>query len=150
MNFNYKNIVILPVIILLITSCATKTVTWAPEDEVTSVTYQNNKPTSVTLLTMINNTTGMGGHSALLINSKERILFDPAGTFKHPQIPEQHDVFFGINDTALERYIDYHARPTIHVVMQSTEIESNSSNKINKLSKKLWSSPRYDVFIRNF
>ena len=129
MNFNYKNIVIVPVIIFLITSCATKKVTWAPEDEVISATYQNNKPTSITLLTMINNTTGMGGHSALLINSEERILFDPAGTFKHPQIPEQHDVFFGMNDTALERYIDYHARPTIHVVMQSTEIESKVAIK---------------------
>jgi hypothetical protein len=135
LNFNYKNIVIVPVIIFLITSCTTKKVTWAPEDEVISATYQNNKPTSITLLTMINNTTGMGGHSALLINSEERILFDPAGTFKHPQIPEQHDVFFGMNDTALERYIDYHARPTIHVVMQSTEIESKVAIKLTNLVK---------------
>ena len=40
-----------------------------------------------------------------------------------------------MNDTALERYIDYHARPTIHVVMQSTEIESKVAIKLTNLVK---------------
>ena len=135
MNFHIKNIVILPVIILLIASCTTKKVTWAPEDEILIASYQNNEPNSITLLTMINNTTGIGGHSALLINSKERVLFDPAGTFKHPQIPERHDVFFGMNDTAVEKYIDYHARPTIHVVMQNIEIDLKTAVELTSLVK---------------
>jgi hypothetical protein len=126
---------ILPVIILLIASCTTKKVTWAPTDEIIKATYQTNEPSSITLLTMINNTTGIGGHSALLINSKERVLFDPAGTFKHPQIPERHDVFFGMNDTAVERYIDYHARPTIHVVMQNIEIDLKTAIELTNLIK---------------
>ena len=100
--------------------------------DVAAAAYKNNQPSSVTLLTMINYTTGTGGHSALIINSSERILFDPAGTFKHPQIPERHDVYFGINEQALERYIDFHARPTIHVVMQRVKIDPETALELSK------------------
>ena len=117
-----KFIIFLSVSIFL-AGCATKKISWAPTDKIQSVTFKNNKPASITLLTMINNHTGVGGHSALLINANERILFDPAGTFIHPQIPERHDVLYGISDAALERYVDYHARPSIHVVMQKIEVD---------------------------
>ena len=102
--------------------CATKKISWAPTDKIQSVTFKNNKPASITLLTMINNYTGVGGHSALLINANERILFDPAGTFIHPQIPERHDVLYGISDAALERYVDYHVRSEILTVLESSKL----------------------------
>ena len=112
--------------------CATKEISWAPSDKVLLAKYKNNEPSSVTLLTMINNHTGVGGHSALLINATERLLFDPAGTFVHPQIPERHDVLFGINDAAFERYVDYHARPSIHVVIQKLEVDLKLAEDISK------------------
>ena len=115
-----------------LTGCVTKKVSWAPTDKIQSVTFKNNEPASITLLTMINNHTGFGGHSALLINANERILFDPAGTFVHPQIPERHYVLYGISDAALERYVDYHARPSIHVVIQKIEVDPKIALDISK------------------
>ena len=126
-----KFIIFLSVSIFL-AGCATKKISWAPTDKIQSVTFKNNEPASITLLTMINNNTGVGGHSALLINAGERILFDPAGTFFHPQIPERHDVLYGISDAALEKYVDYHARPSIHVVLQKIEVDPKIAQEIRK------------------
>lgn len=117
---------------LSLTGCVTKKISWAPSNTIKSVTFKNNDPASITLLTMINNNTGFGGHSALLINAGERILFDPAGTFFHPQIPERHDVLYGISDAALEKYVDYHARPSIHVVLQKIEVDPKIAQEIRK------------------
>ena len=135
MNFHTRTILSLILCLVFTVTCTTKEITWAPDMDVAAAAYKNNQPSSVTLLTMINNTTGTGGHSALIINSSERILFDPAGTFKHPQIPERHDVYFGINEQALERYIDFHARPTIHVVMQRVKIDPETALELSKTVK---------------
>ena len=150
MNLHTRTILGLILCLVFTVTCTTKEITWAPDMDVAAAAYKNNQPSSVTLLTMINNTTGTGGHSALIINSSERILFDPAGTFKHPQIPERHDVYFGINEQALERYIDFHARPTIHVVMQRVKIDPETALELSKTVKKLWTCSRYDVLVRDF
>jgi hypothetical protein len=107
--------------LFLLTACGGKSV-WAPDDVITRSSYTHPGPTTITLMTMINNTTKGGGHSALMISGAERILFDPAGTFNHPEIPERNDVLFGFNDPVLESYVDYHARPTINVVLQTLEV----------------------------
>ena len=84
--------------------------------------YVHNEPASLTLITMVNNKTGRGGHSALLINSTERVMWDPAGRFKHSVVPERDDVLFGISPRVLEVYNSFHARNTFHVVMQEVQV----------------------------
>lgn len=37
----------------------------------------------ISLYTMVNNESGAGAHSALVINASQRVIFDPTGTFKH-------------------------------------------------------------------
>ena len=96
--------------------------TWAPDEEVIAARYVHPGPKTVTLLTVISNSTGGGGHSALMINGSERVIFDPAGTWYHPQRPIRNDVHFGINDKALAFYIDYHARVTYHVIEQTVQV----------------------------
>ena len=46
-------------------------------------------------------------------------MFDPAGTWHHPNLPERHDVHYGMNDKMIAFYIDYHARVTYRVVQQT-------------------------------
>ena len=65
---------------------------WAPDEAVARARYVHEAPPSITLITVVNNTTGGGAHSALLINADERVIFDPAGTWHHPQLPERNDV----------------------------------------------------------
>lgn len=95
---------------------------WADEADVSRARYEHDGPTSVTLYTVISNKTGAGAHSALVINSDERIIFDPAGTWHHPHLPERNDVHFGITDPVIDFYIDYHTRITYHTIEQTIQV----------------------------
>lgn len=93
--------------------------TWAPDDAVSRAAYVHGEPPSITLFTVLNNTSNAGEHSALMINASQRVMFDPAGTWRHPNVPERNDVHFGITPKMVDFYIDYHARENFRVVEQT-------------------------------
>lgn len=95
---------------------------WDTDAEVTAARYVDDGPPSITLYTVLNNRSQAGAHSALMISGSERILFDPAGSWQHPRIPERNDVHFGITDRIKNFYIDYHARETFRVVEQTVVV----------------------------
>ncbi len=95
---------------------------WAPDEQVQAARYVHDGPNEVTLFTVINNRSGSGAHSGLMINDSERIMFDPAGTWNHPRVPERNDVHFGITPRIVNFYIDYHARETYRVVEQTVAV----------------------------
>jgi len=107
---------------------------WAPDAEVARATYQHEGPPTLTLFTVINNKTGAGAHSALMVNGTQRAIFDPAGTWYHPRLPERNDVHFGMTDPAVDFYVDYHSRTTHHTVIQkivvSEEVARLALNEI--------------------
>lgn len=96
--------------------------TWAPEDQVQAARYVAGAPTYITLYTVINKRSGAGAHSAILVNASERVIFDPAGTWHHPRLPERNDVHFGMTDKMIAFYVDYHARATFDVIEQRVEV----------------------------
>jgi hypothetical protein len=91
---------------------------WAPQEQVDAARFVAGAPTYVTLYTVVNKSSGSGAHSAILVNGSERVMFDPAGTWMHPRLPERNDVHFGMTDKAIAFYIDYHARKTYDVIEQ--------------------------------
>lgn len=95
---------------------------WASDEAVSQAAYRHPGPATLSLFTVISNRTGGGAHSALMINGHERVMFDPAGSWVHPRLPERHDVIYGITDPAVDYYIDYHARITYHVIRHDIEI----------------------------
>lgn len=76
----------------------------------------------ITLYTMKNVASGNGAHSSLLINASQRVLFDPAGTFKQDVMPERNDVLFGVTPRFEKFYVSFHARSTYYVVGQTVEV----------------------------
>ena len=103
--------------LLILASCGAERV-WAPDEAVTRALWRAEGPPTITLFTVISTRNGSGAHSALLVNGSHRALFDPAGTFRHPRVPERNDVLYGITDTVLDVYVDYHARVTYDVRIQ--------------------------------
>jgi hypothetical protein len=95
---------------------------WAPEEQVQAARYVEGPPTYITLYTVINKSSGSGAHSAILVNGSERVIFDPAGTWHHPRLPERNDVHFGMTEKALAFYIDYHSRKTYDVIEQKVYV----------------------------
>lgn len=104
--------------LFLLAACSPPQV-WAPDDLVARARYVSGSPPSITLFTVLNNTSNAGEHSALMINGSQRVMFDPAGTWQHPQLPERNDVHFGMSPKMVDFYIDYHARENFRVVEQT-------------------------------
>lgn len=103
---------------LLLAACGGPEPVWAPDDVVARAAVRHEGPPSVTLVTVISTENGSGAHTGLIVNGSQRVIFDPAGTFKHPGMPERNDVHYGLTDQRLEVYLDYHARITFYVVTQ--------------------------------
>lgn len=105
----------------LLSACGADNI-WASDEAVRSARYASAEPPSITLFTVIGIPRGEGGHSALMINGSQRVIFDPAGSWNHPRIPERHDVLYGITDNFKNFYIDYHARSTYWVAEDSVPV----------------------------
>jgi hypothetical protein len=58
------------------------------------------------------------------------VIFDPAGSFGHPSIPERNDVVFGITPHIADVYTRYHARETYHVVVQELEVSAEVAEAV--------------------
>jgi hypothetical protein len=102
---------------LLLAACAEPV--WAPDEAVARARYVSDEPPSITLFTVVRKLGGEGAHSGLMINASQRVMFDPAGTWHHPTVPERNDLHFGITPRMKQFYIDYHARETFDVYEQT-------------------------------
>jgi hypothetical protein len=106
---------------LTLSACSGQNV-WAPDEVVAKAAYRDDGPARLTLFTMINNKTGAGAHTALMINGSQRVIFDPAGSFHHKSVPERNDVIFGITPRVADVYTRYHARQTYRVQVQQIDV----------------------------
>jgi hypothetical protein len=115
---------------------------WATDAEVSRAVYVHDSPASITLFTVLNNRSNEGAHSGLLINGSQRVMFDPAGTWHHPDLPERNDLHFGMNDKALAFYIDYHARETFRVVEQTVFVTPAQADAAIRLAMSYGAVPK--------
>jgi len=106
---------------MMLASCGAQPI-WAPDVDVARARYHHEGPATLTLFTVISNNTGSGAHSSLMVSGSERAIFDPAGTWYHPNLPERNDVHFGMTDPAVVFYIDYHSRVTFHTIIQEIQV----------------------------
>ena len=109
------------VALLAVTGCGPEP-KWADDASVARASYKAPGNPSITLFTMISNDTGAGGHTGLMISGSERVLYDPAGSWRHPNAPERNDTHHGFTPWMESFYLDYHARTTYHVVEQTIDV----------------------------
>ncbi|MBC2834717.1 hypothetical protein [Paragemmobacter straminiformis] len=126
---------------LTLSACGAEPV-WAPDEAVAAAHFVAEGPKTITLFTVVNNNSGAGAHSGLLINASERIMFDPAGTWHHPAIPERNDVHYGITDKMVLFYIDYHARETFRVQEQTVTVSPAVAEMVAARAKAYGAVPK--------
>lgn len=98
---------------------------------------------------MINNGSGTGAHTSLMINASQRVIFDPAGTVRHARLPEKDDVLFGVTPAIEDFYVRAHARKTHHVVIQTLEVPPDVAElALQKVLRMVRSTRRNAVFGR--
>ena len=134
-------IVLSLVALLTLAACGAES-KWASDEFVAEKRYVHDGPPTLTLFTVISNRSGAGAHLGLMINASQRVLFDPAGTWQHPNIPERNDVHYGIRDNVVDFYIDYHARVTYHVVRQDIVVTPEVAEQALRLAEAYGAVPK--------
>ncbi len=114
---------------------------WAPDEAVAKAAYRHDGPPRLTLFTMINNRSGAGAHTSLMINGAQRVIFDPAGSFGHETLPERNDVVYGITPPVADVYTRYHARETYHVRVQKLDVPRDTANRVFRLAQSYGAVP---------
>ncbi len=119
-------VVLLP---LTLAACGAER-TWAPDEAVARAAYRHDAPPSLTLVTMLATRDGSGAHTALVVNApSQRVIFDPAGSFRTDILPERNDVIYGITPRAFDLYVDYHARETFDAVLQEIPVSPEMAER---------------------
>ena len=103
--------------------------------------YVAEPPRTVTLFTVQSTRNGSGAHSGLLINASEQVMFDPAGTWYHPYLPERGDVHYGVSPKMISFYIDYHARETFNVIEQTVVVTPEIAELVKQRAEAYGSVP---------
>ena len=118
--------------LLALAGCAVESV-YAPLEESRARAWAAPGPPTLTLVTAVSNRDGSGGHSALIVSGAQRVIFDPAGTWWNPLAPERGDVKYGITPAMLGIYVDYHARPAYHLVLQRLVVMPETAERALRL-----------------
>ncbi|SHI81861.1 hypothetical protein [Wenxinia saemankumensis] len=110
-------------------ACATAPETWAPDSALRGAAYTDPGGPLLTLYTMKSTSSGAGNHTGLMISASQRVIFDPAGTFGHPSIPERNELHYGITPRIAAFYESYHARATYYVLRQDIPVSAEVAER---------------------
>ena len=102
----------------------------ASPEVITRARYVSTEPPSITLMSMVKTSTGRSAHVGLLINGSEQVLFDPAGTFTHPDLPRAGDIHYGMTPRFVDYYERYHARFDYFVEAQTVPVSRAEADQI--------------------
>lgn len=123
-------------LVALVAACAGAPGADLPPPEVLAQSaYRGDAPPALTLITVINNRTGGGGHSALKISGAQEVIFDPAGSYRPDYVTVYGDVLYGIDDRQFRAYRSAHARNTHHVVMQTLPVSAQTAARALALAQ---------------
>lgn len=102
----------------------------ATPEAIAAARYVSPEPPSVTLMSMVSNRTHGSAHSALLINGSQQVLYDPAGTFTHPDLPRNGDIHYGMTPRYVDYYERYHARFNYFVEAQKVPVSRATADQL--------------------
>jgi len=102
----------------------------ATPDEIARARYVSDETPSITLMSMVNHRSGKSAHSGLLVNGSQQVLFDPAGTFTHPDLPRKGDIHYGMTPRFVDYYERYHARFDYYVEAEQVPVTRDEADRI--------------------
>ena len=121
-----------PLSLVFVVACSgADTFNPAPLAEVQRRAYVHSAPPSITLYHDHQQRERRGrALTALLINGSQRVLWDPAGSFRHPFVPERGDLHYGVTENIRKAYVDYHVRDSHHVVTQKMAVPPSVAERL--------------------
>nr|WP_174838738.1 MULTISPECIES: hypothetical protein [unclassified Ruegeria] len=134
-------------ILAVLASCAGSQRPQAEQAEIVARSYRDPGPSTLTLYTMISTRNGSGAHTSLMISGSERVIFDPAGSFRADVVPIKDDVLYGITPNVERAYRSSHARETHYARIQTIEVTPQQAEIALQLAKQ--SGPVAGAFCAN-
>ena len=123
------------IVVAFLAACSSQPPSAQVTDEIIAQTaYREAGPATLTLITMINNGSQAGAHTALMINGSQRVIFDPAGSFRNERVPRRDDVLYGIRPAVLAAYKGAHARSEYHIVLQTVKMKPEVAEQAIRLA----------------
>ena len=116
-------------LLLVLTACAVSNAFDASPESIKEAAYAPDGPPKLTLFTVVSNTSGSVGHTALMVSGSQQVIFDPAGSFKHVDIPKRGDVLYGATPEWVDAYKSAHARKSHHVVSQEMTVTAEQAER---------------------
>ena len=120
-------------VVALVAGCAADNSPDSPPEAVAAAAFRAGGPKTLTVFTMVNNRTGSGGHTALMVKASQTVIFDPAGSFRDPRVVERGDVLYGMSPNWVQSYKSAHARDTYHVVSQEIPVTAAQAEQALQL-----------------
>ncbi|WP_386625350.1 hypothetical protein [Sulfitobacter geojensis] len=120
-------------LVALVSGCAANTGGDSSFQEVAAAAYHAPGQPTLTVFTMVNNRTGGGGHTSLMVSGSQRVIFDPAGSFRDDRVVERGDVLYGMTPGWVQAYKSAHARSTFHVVSQEIPVTAAQAEQALRL-----------------
>ncbi|WP_170474843.1 hypothetical protein [Ruegeria arenilitoris] len=120
-----------------VSGCAGSQRPQADQSEIAARSYRDPGPSTLTLYTMINTRTGSGAHTSLMISGSERVIFDPAGSFRADVVPIRNDVLYGITPNVERAYRSSHARESHYARIQTIEVTPQQAEVALQLAKQM-------------
>jgi hypothetical protein len=120
--------------LVTVAACAGERV-WAPDEAIQAARYAHGGRPELTIVTVMNYRTKRGDHTAMFINADERVLFDPAGSWKLPDVPERNDLHHGITPRIGASYYLSHTRETHYTVVQRIPVSMETALRAKRLAQ---------------
>lgn len=96
----------------------------------------------VAVVSMVKRSNNRAAHTALFINASQQVIYDPAGSFDHPEMPERGDILYGANDRLLNYYERYHARSRYFVHVQKLPVSGATAEAMLRRAQAQGPSPK--------
>lgn len=114
----------------------------ASSKNIAAVSHVSEERPYIAVVSMVNRGSGRAAHTAMLINASQRVIYDPAGTFQHPELQERGDIHYGVNDRMLSYYNRYHARFSHYVHTQKVYVSAETAEAVLRRTQAQGASPK--------
>lgn len=127
---------------LILAGCVNPNAGTAPAEEIAASRYASPEPAFVSLITVVNERTDFGEHTAILINGSQQVIYDPAGSFRYSKLPRRDDMLYGVTPQYADYYNSYHARFGYYVKVQKVEVSRELADQMIAAAQARGSVPK--------
>lgn len=130
----FQRLLVALTLALSLAACAQLQAEWSSDEAVAAARHVHGGAPELTLVTILHRDSGRGEHTSLFINGRERVLFDPAGSWRPEGLAKRGDVIYGMSKGVGLSYYLSHVRETHYAVVQRLAVSEDVADQAKALA----------------